>query len=188
MLEDLIDDDFWALIEPLLPTRSLPERRSAGRPGAPDRAVFSGIVFVLRAGIPWNLLPLKLGCGTGAVCCRRLVAWQEAGVWPGLIKALVGELQRRGRANEARAIVDSLSIRSVLSGDKPAGTLRATGRLPPTTSPGKGHSARKAADGAQLTATPALQIGRSAVELCSESSADDHKIRTSRPRLKALTG
>ena len=124
MLEGLIDDDFWALIEPLIPTRSFPERRSAGRPRAPDRAVFSGIVFVLRSGISWTLLPKKLGYGAGQVCCRRLAEWQEEGVWPSLQRVLVDELQRRGNADAANAIVDSLSVRAVLSGDKSAGTLR----------------------------------------------------------------
>jgi transposase len=126
MLEDLIDDDFWALIEPLIPARSLPECRSAGRPRAPDRAVFSGIVFVLRSGISWTLLPKKLGYGAGQVCCRRLAEWQEEGVWPSLQRLLVDELQRRGNADAANAIVDSLSVRAVLSGDKSAGTLRAS--------------------------------------------------------------
>jgi len=126
MHEGLIDDDFWALIEPLIATRSLPKRRSAGRPRAPDRAVFSGIVFVLRSGISWTLLPKKLGYGASQVCCRRLVEWQEEGVWPSLQSVLVDELQRRGNADAANAIVDSLSVRAVLSGDKSAGTLRAS--------------------------------------------------------------
>jgi len=126
MLESLIDDDFWALIEPLIPARLSPERRSAGRPRAPDRTVFSGIVFVLRSGISWTLLPEKLGYGAGQVCCRRLVEWQEEGVWPSLQRVLVDELQRRGNADAANAIVDSLSVRAVLSGDKSAGTLRAS--------------------------------------------------------------
>ena len=126
MLEDLIDDDFWALIEPLISSRSLVKRRSAGRPRAPDRAVFSGIVFVLRTGISWTLLPQKLGYGTGQVCSRRLAEWQDEGVWPSLQRVLVDELQRRGHVDAANAIVDSLSVRAVLSGDKSAGTLRAS--------------------------------------------------------------
>jgi transposase len=126
MLEDLIDDDFWALIEPLISSRSLAKRRSAGRPRAPDRAVFSGIVFVLRTGISWTLLPQKLGYGTGQVCSRRLAEWQDEGVWPSLQRVLVDELQRRGHVDAANAIVDSLSVRAVLSGDKSAGTLRAS--------------------------------------------------------------
>lgn len=125
MFEDLIDDDFWALIEPLIPTRSVSERRGAGRPRAPDRAVFCGIVFVLRSGISWPLLPKNLGYGTGQICCRRLVEWQEEGVWPSLQRVLVDELQRRGNADVANAIVDSLSVRAVLSGNKSPGTLRA---------------------------------------------------------------
>jgi len=126
MHEGLIDDDFWALIEPLIPTRSLPERRSAGRPRAPDRAAFSGIVFVLRSGISWTLLPKKLGYGAGQVCCRRLVEWQEEEVWSRIQRVLVDELQRRGNADAANAIIDSLSVRAVLSGDKSAGSLRAS--------------------------------------------------------------
>ena len=126
MLEDLIDDDFWALIEPLISSRSLAKRRSAGRPRAPDRAVFSGIVFVLRSGISWTLLPQKLGYGTGQVCSRRLAEWQDEGVWPSLQRVLVDELQRRGHVDAANAIVDSLSVRAVLSGGKSAGTLRAS--------------------------------------------------------------
>ncbi|WP_144021417.1 transposase [Caballeronia sordidicola] len=126
MLEGPIDDDFWALIEPLIPTRSLPARRNAGRPRAPDRAVFSGIVFVLRSGISWTQLPRNLGYGAGQVCSRRLAEWQEQGVWPSLQNVLVNELQRRGNADAANAIIDSLSVRAVLSGDKSAGSLRAS--------------------------------------------------------------
>jgi transposase len=39
--------------------------------------VLTGIVFVLRLGIAWNLLPQEMGCGSGTACWRRLVAWQE---------------------------------------------------------------------------------------------------------------
>jgi len=83
-------------------------------------------MFVLRSGISWTLLPQKLGYGTGQVCCRRLAEWQDEGVWLGLQSVLVDELQRRGNADAANAIVDSLSVRAVLSGDKFAGTLRAS--------------------------------------------------------------
>jgi transposase len=43
--------------------------------------VLTDIVFVLRSGIAWNLLPQEMGCGSGTACWRRLVAWQRVDVW-----------------------------------------------------------------------------------------------------------
>jgi hypothetical protein len=37
---------------------------------------FTGILFVLRSGIPWEMLPQELGCGSGMTCWRFLrVDW-----------------------------------------------------------------------------------------------------------------
>jgi transposase len=65
MPKELIDDELWSLIEPLLPARAPRNRQYAGRKPTPDRAVLTGIVFVLSAGIAWNLLPQEMGCGWG---------------------------------------------------------------------------------------------------------------------------
>ena len=68
MAKDLIDNELWRLIEPLLPARALRNRQYAGRKLMLDRAVLTGIVFVLRSGIAWNLLPQEMGCGSGTAC------------------------------------------------------------------------------------------------------------------------
>jgi transposase len=47
----LLPGALWDLIEPLLP--ALPPRLTGGRPRVPDRACLTGILFVLRSGIPW---------------------------------------------------------------------------------------------------------------------------------------
>jgi transposase len=120
MPKELIDDELWSLIEPLLPARAPRNRQFAGRKPTPDRAVLTGIVFVLRSGIAWNLLPQEMGCGSGTACWRRLVAWQEAGVWQHIRETLLAELRRRGEIDFSRALVDSSSIRAVLAGKKPA--------------------------------------------------------------------
>ena len=44
-----------------------------GRPRVPDRAALTGILFVLRSGLPWQMLPKEMGCGSGSTCWRRLV-------------------------------------------------------------------------------------------------------------------
>ena len=43
----------WTAVEPLLPPE--PARPKGGRPRVDNRAVLSGIVYVLRSGIPWRM-------------------------------------------------------------------------------------------------------------------------------------
>jgi transposase len=79
MSASLLPHALWSLIQPLLaPQRPRPK---GGRPRLPDRACLTGILFVLRSGIPWEMLPQELGCGSGMTCWRRLRDWQEAGTW-----------------------------------------------------------------------------------------------------------
>src|SRR5450631_392509 len=94
MSQALVDDDLWTRIEPLLPKRRPRTRQYAGRKPIPDRAVLTGILFVLRSGIPWNMLPPEMGCGSGSTCWRRLVRWQRAGVRRRLHAVLLAELGR----------------------------------------------------------------------------------------------
>src|ERR1700694_3809160 len=123
MTQALVDDDLWTRIEPLLPKRKHRNRRYAGRKPIPDRAVLTGILFVLRSGIPWNMLPREMGCGSGSTCWRRLARWQRAGVWKRLHRALLTELRRRGQLDLARAVVDSASLRALRGGKKLDRTL-----------------------------------------------------------------
>jgi transposase len=123
MPQVLLDDELWERVEPLLPTRRPRNRRYAGRAPIPDRAVLTGILFVLRSGIPWNMLPREMGCGSGTTCWRRLGRWQRAGVWKRLHAALLTELRRRGQLDLARAVVDSASLRALRGGKKRDRTL-----------------------------------------------------------------
>jgi transposase len=76
-MQTLVMDELWATVEPLLPRRRV--RRKGGRPRVDDRAVLAGILFVLRSGIPWSMLPLEIRCGSGVTCWRRLREWQRWG-------------------------------------------------------------------------------------------------------------
>jgi len=129
MPKELIDDQLWSRIEPLLPVRAPRNRQYAGRKPTADRAVLTGIVFVLRSGIPWNLLPQEMGCGSGTACWRRLVQWQQAGVWQRVHEVLLAELRQRGQLDLARVIVDSSPVRAMFAGKK-RGPVRSTGARP----------------------------------------------------------
>lgn len=62
-IDALVDDELWEIVGPLLPPE--PVKPKGGRPRMPPRAVFSGIVYVLKTGIPWGLLPKEFGCSGG---------------------------------------------------------------------------------------------------------------------------
>src|SRR3954454_18158350 len=127
----LVSDDLWEAIEPLLP-RERPKPKG-GRPRVSDRAALGGIVFVLRTGTPWRLLPAALGCGSGTTCWRRLRDWQAAGVWETLHARVLDWLGDEGAVDWSRGSVDSLSVRAKRGTMPRAPTRRIAARLAPST-------------------------------------------------------
>ena len=108
MAKVLLPDELWLIIEPLLPPE--PPKPKGGRPRVPARAALTGVLFVLRSGIPWELLPKEMGCGSGVTCWRRLRDWQAAGVWDCLHGELLSRLREADRIDWSRAALDSASI------------------------------------------------------------------------------
>ncbi len=105
----LLPDRLWNEIQPLLP-REKPKPKG-GRPRVHNRACLTGIVFMLRTGMPWNFIPAELGCGSGVTCWRRLRDWTKAGVWPRIHEKLLGLLGRRGRLDASPDVMDSAGVR-----------------------------------------------------------------------------
>src|SRR3954447_7824362 len=119
MAKQLISDELWAAIEPLLPAK--PADPKGGHPfTVPDRAALGGIVFVLKTGIPWEYLPLEMGCGSGMTCWRRLRDWQRAGVWDRLHGVPMDKLNAADKIDWSRAVVDTTSVRALRGGKKRA--------------------------------------------------------------------
>jgi transposase len=118
MAKALVPDDLWAFIAPLLPPAR--PRPRGGRPPIPDRAALTGILFVLRTGLPWEHLPAEMGCGSGMTCWRRLHAWQQAGVWTALHRVLLEHLDAAGQLDWSRASLDSTSV-AAKGGDRRRG-------------------------------------------------------------------
>ena len=58
----------------------------------PNRAMRTGLLFILKSGIPWEMLPQEMGCGSGMTYWRRLRDWHHTGVWQQLHGSLIIEL------------------------------------------------------------------------------------------------
>ena len=118
MAKELVSDELWELVEPLIP---VVERRSRfpGRKRIDDRRVLTGILFVLQTGIPWEYLPQEMGCGSGMTCLRRLQEWQQQGVWQRLHELLLAKLREIDRIDWSRAAIDSSHVRAVGGASKP---------------------------------------------------------------------
>jgi len=117
MARVLLSDDLWEFIKPLLPAPKERRFRFPGRKPIDNRVCLNGILFVLRTGIPWEDLPLEMGC-SGMTCWNRLHEWQQAGVWDKIHRALLDRLNAANHLDWERAIVDSSYVRAVAGGAK----------------------------------------------------------------------
>jgi len=118
MAKPLVDDALWKVVEPLLPPPKPRRFRYPGRKPVENRKTFTGILFVLKTGIPWEDLPQEMGCGSGMTCWRRLEEWNRAGVWERLHEVLLARLNGADQIDWSRAVVDSASLRAVGGGGK----------------------------------------------------------------------
>ena len=115
MARELLPDALWDEVAPLIPPHAR-RFRYPGRLPSDHRKVLTGILFVLRTGIPWEDLPQEMGCGCGMTCWNHLAEWKREGVWDKLHQICLAKLQRAGAIDWSRAVVDSASVRAVFGG------------------------------------------------------------------------
>jgi transposase len=112
LVDDLVPEQLWALVEPLLPVPPRPPYGGRHR-AIPDRNCFAAIVYMARTSTSWRLLPTReLGCGSPATVWRRLTEWAKAGVFDQLHLEVLDRLGNAGRLDWSRASVDTMSVRA----------------------------------------------------------------------------
>jgi transposase len=102
-----LTDAQWAYLQPMLP-----KPRKRGRPRTDRRLVLSAILYVLKGGIPWRLLPANFPPWKTVYHVFR--AWTRDRTWAALNDALrVCVRRQEGRQNQpSAAILDSQSVKS----------------------------------------------------------------------------
>jgi transposase len=140
-MKPLVTDELWEVAAPLLPRRRAQPK--GGRPWVDDRATLNGVLYVLRTGIPWRMLPPELGWGSGVTCWRRLREWQRRGVWRKLHRVMLDRLAQAGQIDWTRASLDSRSL-AAKKGEPPSGGTGRTraSRAASTTSSSTGGASR----------------------------------------------
>ena len=109
---DLTDAE-WAMLEPLLPPRS-----HRGRP--PEwsyRAIVEALLYLLRGGLPWRMLPPGVFPPMTTVQ-HYFYRWRDIGLWPSINHTLLMMAREAvGRAASPSAgVIDSQSVKTTESG------------------------------------------------------------------------
>lgn len=118
-----LTDAQWNRIEPLIPR---PRTKRRGRPRkASYREILNAVLYLVRTGCAWRLLPHDFPHWKTVYTYFRL--WRIAGVWEKIHDRLRDETrQAAGRERSpSAAILDSQSVKSVQKGAPAAATTRA---------------------------------------------------------------
>jgi transposase len=108
MAKPLLSDEVWEQIRPMLPAPKPRRARFPGRKPLDPRRVLTGIVFVLKTGIPWEELPVEMGCGCGMTCLNYLKTWQQNGLWAKMHEILQAHVPGADRIDWSRVARDGL--------------------------------------------------------------------------------
>ena len=108
-----IPDELWDKIKSILPKKK--PLRIVGRPIVRYRKVIDGILYVLRTGCQWKMLPKEYG--SGSTCHRRFQEWNRLDVFKkGWIRILKIYDNCIGINWTWQSIIDSISVKSPLGG------------------------------------------------------------------------
>lgn len=104
---DVISDELWTLVEPVLPTGA--GRR--GRPWNDHRRTLEGIIWRFRTGSPWRDLPDYFGAWQSVA--ERHLRWSKDGTYARLFVAVRGNIGATDSQDLAAMLsVDSTVVRA----------------------------------------------------------------------------
>jgi transposase len=107
-----VPDELWDEIVTVLPKEK--PRNTVGRPAVPFRKVMDGVMYVLRTGCQWKMLPSEFG--SGSTCHRRFQEWVRLDVFKNIWVRLLKIYDSKKGIRWNWQSLDSISIKSPLGG------------------------------------------------------------------------
>ena len=107
-----IPGELWDEIGNILPKEKPP--KTVGRPIVHFRKVLDGVLYILRAGCQWKMLPSEYG--SGSTCHRRFQEWVELDVFKKVRTMLLQSYDNKQGIKWTWQSLDSISIKSPLGG------------------------------------------------------------------------
>ena len=108
-----IPDEIWDEIRIILPPPEKPDN-TIGRPAVSFRKVLDGILYVLRTGCQWKMLPKEYG--SGSTCHRRFQQWSISEVFERLWTRLLRVYDNLAGIQWTWQSLDSVSVKAPLGG------------------------------------------------------------------------
>ena len=107
-----IPDKLWDEIKSILPKEK--PLKTVGRPIVRYRKVIDGILYILRTGCQWKMLPKEYG--SGSTCHRRFQEWNSLNIFKKIWIKLLKTYDDLIGINWTWQSIDSISIKSPLWG------------------------------------------------------------------------
>ena len=107
-----IPDELWDEIKVVLPIEK--PFKTIGRPIVSYRKVLDGILYILRTGCQWKMLPKEYG--SGSTCHRRFQEWDGLDLFKKIWVKLLTIYDNLNGINWTWQSLDSISIKSPLGG------------------------------------------------------------------------
>jgi transposase len=109
-----IPDNLWNVFKKILPKEK--PLKTVGRPVVTYRKVLDGILYILRTGCQWKMLPKEYG--SGSTCHRRFQQWNSIDVFKKMWIRLLKIYDKEMGINWTWQSLDSISIKSPLGGPR----------------------------------------------------------------------
>ena len=109
-----IPDELWEQMERVLPPEKPPG--TPGRPPIPFRKVMNGILYVLRTGCQWNMVPERYS--SGSTVHRRFQEWVQSGVFDEIVALLLAWYDEQHEIAWTWQSADTKLLPAPLGGEK----------------------------------------------------------------------